>query len=331
VAPGDPSGAYAIEEPDPERDRDELLRLLTGSLPGFGEARFAKYYERNPCGRPVVRVARRDGAIVGSAALHPVEVVVEGEVVPAAVAGDFAVAPAHRVFGPALALQRAVLEGGRSRGFRFVYALPNVEAGGVLARVGYGELAPLVRHVRVLSLREAVVAWRDGSLRSAGMLLRTLAPVPGPRGYSVGNAASFDGSFAAVWEAMHARAAVVPRQTAAVCAWKYAGYETTTVSRADNVEAYSVSCVGDGVRHVVDLGFVDERALRAILAAELRRGRRDGLAALDLQLVGRVPVLPELGFAAFPGPSLRIQTYPDGPPVVREPRSWLAFEGAIDL
>jgi hypothetical protein len=62
---------------------------------------------------------------------------------------DIAVTPAHRSLGPALILQQGLFAAGQ-REVELLYCFPNPKATPVFKRIGYGHLADMVRHVRVL-------------------------------------------------------------------------------------------------------------------------------------------------------------------------------------
>src|SRR5690606_30209916 len=69
----------------------------------------------------------------------------------AAVVSHFAVDARHRSLGPALMLQRALIDSARGR-FDLLYGLPRPNAVAVSRRAGFNMLGTLVRHARVLRL-----------------------------------------------------------------------------------------------------------------------------------------------------------------------------------
>ena len=131
------------------------------------EARYAKYYERNPLGPPSFFLAREteSQAYVGMAAVFPTRLRVFGELVPGAISGDFAVDDGHRGFGPSVALQRAVVSALGENGLRCAYGYPNEHSEPIVKRVGYVDLGRLTRFVKVLRSRVVVERY----IRSPGL------------------------------------------------------------------------------------------------------------------------------------------------------------------
>ena len=338
-----PPPAYVIESGDIARDGKGVFELAREEIRGFTHLHYSKYYETNPVGGPIFVVARdaSSGTIVGTAALHPAEFVVGGNAHLGCVAGDFAVASRQRVFGPALALQRALTAQAEACGFSFSLGLPGNDAGGILARVGYRELAPGTRQARLLDTREALDALRrhGGPARQLGHTLRPWRTRRALRGYTAEPVAEFDESFAAVWEAMELRTPLGTRRTAVILNWKFerrhasGRFALLAVRRSDGaVAAYAVSYDADGVRHLAELAWLDRGALRAVLAAEIERGRLDGLSALDLLQFGAdaelAAALEEVGFFATPAIAMTALPLGEAPAGLC---GCLFFEGAIDL
>ncbi len=336
------TGRYSIEAGDPRRDEEEIVRLCSVELPGFTRAHYCKYFLENPLGPPALVVARHaaDG-LVGVAALHPTSFVVDGNTCPAAIAGSLTVDRRHRGFGPALALQRRLLELASERGWRFLLALPNAQSAGVFTRVGYTEVGTFSRSVRLLSVRETLASMKQrsgaGTRELAHALVRRRV-AQAVRGWSVSAPAAFGAELAPAWDAATTQASIVPLRTPELLEWKYESLSTfslTTVSREGQVAAFSVSRVSSNVRHLVDLCWRDRGAATAILAAEIERSTAEGLSAVDLLHLGGDgelgAVLAGLGFFSVPAPALRVYAATEPAPAFRTPQGWLVFEGAIDV
>jgi GNAT superfamily N-acetyltransferase len=179
------------------------------------EARYAKYYERNPVGPPAFFLARDEESqgFVGLAAAFPTRLRVFGEVVPGAISGDFAVDDGHRGFGPSIALQRALVSAVAEHGIRCTYGYPNEFAEPIVKRVGYVDLGRLTRFVKVLSgrvvldtyVRSPVLARPLAALSRVGVdpLLSVVSRERLPRrrhGLRVARPDGFDDRFAEVCE-----------------------------------------------------------------------------------------------------------------------------------
>jgi GNAT superfamily N-acetyltransferase len=319
----------SIHVGDPDVDGPEVLELCLRSLPGFTSARYAKYFERNPLGPPAFVIARDPtGKAVGTAGLHPTEMLVDGQVRPAAVAGDFVVDEAFRGFGPAVALQRSLLSLCSQRGWAFAYGLPNPAASAVLKRVGYRELGEFVRLEQHLSpLARASARFKRQSKWDSKKVAFDMPP-------------RFDELFDDVLAAME-RPGITPHRTVENLNWLYELDQdgpsrfTISVARIDGrVAAYTVSHEQYGAWRIVELGWIDPGCLRTVLQSDLTRAAEAKLNRVDFLHLGAPNTLPDvvrdIGFK--PVSSHRAVVFiPESQAGANELTHWNLFEGAIDL
>ena len=159
---------YSIVPGDPQQHKDEVLALGYRNLPpavqGAREARYAKYFEDSPLGPPHFFLARdaQTDSFVGMSAIFPTQLRVFGELVPAAVAGEFAVDDGHRGLGPAVPLQRAAVNALGEHGLACAFGYPNEHSEPITRRVGYQDLGRLTRYVKVLRSRILVEQYGRG-------------------------------------------------------------------------------------------------------------------------------------------------------------------------
>ena len=159
--------------------------------------------------------------------------------------------------------------------------------------------------------------------------------------YSLETIPKFDDRFDELWSA-RPRADYVPYRTASHLNWRYElGHETSnrfslSVAIADGgVAAFSVSHTSYGMRRIVDLGWLDDESLRAVLSFDLARAARSRLAGVDLLHLGPQEPLQQalapLGFVAVP--AIPVIAYPakGGGPAFTDPDQWDLFEGAFDV
>jgi hypothetical protein len=295
-------------------------RNLPPAIQGDREARYSKYFEDSPLGPPAFFLARDNeaDAFVGMAAIFPTQLRVFGELVPAAVAGEFAVDDGHRGLGPAIPLQRAAVGALGERGLSCAYGYPNEYSAPITKRVGYADLGPLIRYVKVLRSRILVERSRRG--RIVAGLGRVLAdPLLSilsrerlqrrPRDLRVERPGAFDDRFSGVWESLWQQGTITSERNPALLNWKYemgreAGiYRLLALVGADEqVAAYAVYRVRNDIRHVVDIvSQPTAGVLDALLAELIRDARRERTVAISLIHLGAAGLLTErlraFGFA----------------------------------
>lgn len=151
-----PAPPYSVHDGDVSRDRDSVLGTWRGNL-GQAERMAAKYdwfYLGCPSGPPLLKRLRHeaDGSWVGTCAVGARAMLLQGRPVRAALQADLVVAGGHRSLGPALLLQRSLLESAASR-FDVLYGFPNSKASALFKRLKWTRIAELVRYTRVLRHR----------------------------------------------------------------------------------------------------------------------------------------------------------------------------------
>jgi hypothetical protein len=278
------------------------------------EARYRKYYERSPLGPPVLFLAREEESqeIVGMSTIFPTQLRVFGEVVPAAIGGDFAVDDGHRGFGPSVALQRAAVGALAERGLACAFGYPNEFSEPITKRVGYVDVGRLSRFVKVLRGRAVVEAYvqSGGLARVVGALSRVLLdPLLAardrlrrrPRGLRVERPARFDERFAQLWDALWREHGITSDRNAELLNWKYEMGEPggiysilAVVGEDDRVAGYVVYRVRNEIRHLVDVASMPSReVLDALLSELVRDSREGGATAITTLYLGPATLLTE--------------------------------------
>jgi Acetyltransferase (GNAT) domain len=278
------------------------------------EARYRKYYERNPLGAPVLFLAREEDSreLVGMSTLFPTRLRVFGELVPAAIGGDFAVDDGHRGFGPSVALQRASVGALAERGLACAFGYPNEFSEPITKRVGYVDVGRLTRFVKVLRSRAVLDAYAGSRplARAAAPFGRVLVdPLLAardrlrrrPRGLRVERPDRFDERFESLWEALWREHGITSERNAELLNWKYEMGEPGGIYRVlavvgedDDVAGYAVFRVRNEIRHLVDVAFMPVReVLDALLSAVVRDSRAGGATAITTLYLGPATLLTE--------------------------------------
>ncbi len=155
IAPIPRVGPYKIREANLDQDGSEIVRLCKAGALNCSVQKYRWKYELNVEQRPWCELAVETVSEhpVGTTALFPRRLLVDGNRFSAAVAGDFAVEPGHRTLYPALALQKAALQACRDGRFDVLYGFPNDAARLVQLRAGYLSAGHVRAGIRPLRAR----------------------------------------------------------------------------------------------------------------------------------------------------------------------------------
>jgi hypothetical protein len=304
------SARYSIVSGDPQADRLAVLAIAArnrGGPPERFERRFAKYYENNPLGPPSIFLARdnQSDELVGMTALFPTTLRVAGQLLPAAIGGDFAVDAEHRGFGPAVALQRATISALSERDFRCSYGSPNRFSEPIVGRAGYADVGRLTRFVKLLTARPLVDRYtrrpRLARLASAaaGPLVSVLSRERLYRRsgrFDIDQPDVYDDRFQSLWEIARDHHGATSERNAELLNWKYektgpaaasGDYSIFAILDGRDVAGYVVYRLGDGSRLVYDIVHLPDRSVvDALLSEFILDARHSKAAVIDLGYVG---------------------------------------------
>ena len=133
--------SYKIIPFNIETHKKALISLWEENLSGSSEERFNWLYNQNPYGKVKTLLAQNTkGEIVGCASLYPNNLYIEGREYITWTGNDFAIRKDCRVFGPAILLQKALIDLSQKDKLDFTFAFPNAASTGVFKRIGFKEI-----------------------------------------------------------------------------------------------------------------------------------------------------------------------------------------------
>lgn len=132
-------------------DRSIIIAMIRSLAPHSDDRRYDWLYKHNPHGEARAWIAEDKGAVVGVAAAFPRRLMLRGEVYLVWVLGDFCVNAHYRSLGPAMQLQRAVLDSVlHARMLAGFYDFPSRPMAAVYKRIGIREEGALIRMAKLL-------------------------------------------------------------------------------------------------------------------------------------------------------------------------------------
>ena len=151
-----------VQKADLIQDRDIIVNLHQRFLaPNFPGKRFDWLYCQNPCGSPMVWIARDEGSgeAIGTAAAFPRFLWVGTKKEIGWVLGDFCVSDAYRSLGPALQLQRTCLEGVGVGENSIWYDFPSLKMLAIYRRLKILPSGKMVRFVKPMHIDRRIRSW----------------------------------------------------------------------------------------------------------------------------------------------------------------------------
>jgi len=146
-----------IREADLNRDGVQIADALSKYLTPLADLpRFEWLYKRNPNGKVRAWLALDDDEVIATGAVFPRRAYFNKTEIVAWVLGDFCVSDRHRTLGPAVALQRALLQASDSGGATISYDFPSAAMTAVYKRLKIEPFDQMIRMARVLRVDRKV-------------------------------------------------------------------------------------------------------------------------------------------------------------------------------
>jgi hypothetical protein len=353
VAPPAPVVPYQVRLADVVRDEPEILRLCQASALHCPPEKYQWNYAANPLRQAWCSLAieRASQSAVGTTALFPRRILVDGVPFNAAVSGDFAVDRQHRTLYPALALQKAAVTACRSGCFDILYGFPNDAARRVQVRAGYRVVGRLRAGIRPLRIRRTLE--RSGlklhRLPGIGILdsLISLASkesrVCMTTNYTYSQLPAFDTRFDRFWMQNLPRHRVVVERSSSYANWRFMSCPSREYSLfaavhsvTGEVGGYVLSWSHDGHIHISDIVAHDD-AFDGLLTLFIKRQREQGAHCITIVYFGGSRLVRKIRRFGFVFRSTRsevlLYTKPDLPvaELLSCPGNWYLFDGDSDF
>lgn len=314
-------------------DRPEILSLIDAMIPGCDlEARWRWLYETNPGGRAVTWLAiAPSGEIAGCTSHFPFRLMLDGEVVRAALGGDGYVWPKFRRRGLGGMMHDASRTGMVAHGLSCMYGAPGAMNLTPLKHGGSRELGTVARFVRPLRIGP-----RAGALDQVAVeLLR-------PRFVAtLSSMAPHDPRVDAVWAEAKRALRIAAVRDAAFYTWRFLEAPAqcepafVIVEHGTPIGACSLEPMNQGKDlHIVDLVAVPgawHACLRAIVRHAADTTRATTVSIKLFSLDGRNRQMWRSGFIERANKPFLCMIPKDGDRRFLDPQRWFYAGGDSDL
>lgn len=339
---------YTIRRGEGAEDREAIVSLWTENLADDDRGRrFDLLYSGNPFGRSPFWLAKdASDKDVGGTGLIVRPFSINGRQAKGAVAADFAVRKEHRAFGPALALQRRLVDALGTEGIAIACGFPNPQAERVLRRAGFFEAGragrfvkllatgeKLEKYIRLQAVNRAVSAVADTVLRASSKE----RSYKRPNGVRAGETSSFGPSFDRLWDRAKGAFPITGERTSAYLNWRYAGfagkYRTLAIESGPETRGFVVYALEGRTARVYDIVSADlDASFDAVMGEFVAHIKGNGGSSISILYLGSgrfIERLKEWNFMRREDENPFVAALPAGAEVsfFRDPSNWHVFEG----
>jgi len=295
---------YTIIEANVEIDKEDILPILKRNLEVASSQRYDWNYENCPHGNARCWLAKceQSNSAVGSAALFPRKLFINGEPTYAAIAGDFAIDERHRAYGPALKLQREIQSRASDTGFRFIYGAPNDLSRMFFLRIGYKEIGKFKRYIKLIKTEKVPKEYLPPILQHkiVSKMVDLVTSIISKEQrykknfkYSVEMPEFFDERFDIFWKKASKQFNIIGERTTNFLNWRYKQSSSQEykifciLDDEKDIAGYLVYFLKDNICHVVDMLFItSEDVLNSLLAEFSLYARANEMGSIVIRYLG---------------------------------------------
>lgn len=295
---------YIIVKANTTADKEDLLSILKENLNDASKHLYLWKYINSPYGNARCWLAKEEnsGKYVGSGALFPRRIMINGEPITTAIAGDFAVDKEHRVYGPALRLQKTIQASSVENEFKFIYGFPNKLSEGIFLRIGYKELGRFNRFVKLLRVEYKLKEYIGSSLTTKILSqiinfgVRKFSKENKYKrqpNFSIERPTFFDERFDILWERTLKRFPIIGERNSRLLNWRYSKsffnhYQIfTLLEDRKKILGYIIFYFKENICYIADLLCVDlDFALDLLLSEFIIQMRKEDLFSISISYLG---------------------------------------------
>jgi len=229
-------------------------------------------------------------------------ILVKGEPVYAAIAGDFAVDIQHRNLIPALALQKEIQSKIHNTKFKFIYGLPNKQSKGILLRIGYKKIGRFAHFIKPLKSEYQYNKYIHSFLqlkifaKAVDFLIKSFSKENRYKTtlkYSIITPEYFDDRFDMFWKNVSMRSTIIGERTSFFLNWRYIQSPEKKykifclLDEHNDIIGYIVYFIENNMCHIRDMLFEPSTEVLSLLLAEFSRFiRMKGVGSISVHYLG---------------------------------------------
>ncbi len=291
---------FNIIQADPVEYKEKILEFWKEYLPGTPPGRF-EWMQENPAGPAIWFFAFEENTkrLIGTVSIMPREMVLNGKLVKAGIVGDFMVDNNYRVFGPALSLQKKVIESISTYGFDFIYTVPNQASLKMNERAGYVNAVNLVHFIKPVCSVRYLQKYLNGKLPTyLGYVLDFALKLFSKETYILPagdfeEITTIDGTFDTIWDELQKfETGLIGSHSAKFINWRYlknpvSGFRIIALrSKSEGkLLGYIIFSMIDGKIEIYDILSLKKSYKNKLLRKIIHVARREKCRAIYISLV----------------------------------------------
>lgn len=343
---------YNIFLKNDDSRKKEITNLWDNLSSKISGDRYQWLYNENPDGATFTCLAELTDAkrIVGSASVYSRKCLISGDLLDTGVACDFVTEKEHRVFGPAMNLQKAIAEEYQKQKINFVLAYPSMSSKAVFQRAGYkplGEVSPWTKYLNFEPVLNKIIKLKPISfvmgffINIVFRIIDSLDLLFKKNPYITDFKASFDQEFDKFWQVCRSQYKVTFERSSAYLNWRYGKhpseqYKTFVISTKNDKKLVgyviykSINKTALVYDFLHDKSRINAHILFLLFCREMRKNKQNNIY---LTFLGEPNLKKELSRTRFIQRKQKRMCYilANSGQVYSQPDNWFLLEGDMDI
>jgi len=310
---------YTILPINPLEYKTEILRLWERNHPDLAPIlpkRFTWIYENNPYGTPKCWLLKHNktNKFIGAASLIPRRMYVNGKPMMAGIAADMMIEKKHRTLGPALMLERAVIDCCKKGEFDFIYGFSPPAAYTAQIKAGFKFIGNAIRMVRPLKTASIIEKQKGKTVATlfSPLLDTTLQIIDNftfitksflKPNFSCCILDHFDERFDNLWHKAPKNGLIIGERTASYLNWRYMKspyhkHKTFILQdKKEKILGYIIYSLIDDKALIYDI--YAENQYSILLLNFIKLMRKTGICSISFTLIENNPLVKHLKSSFF--------------------------------
>jgi len=296
--------SYSIIKADLDRDRTDIITFWRNNFSVWPVSKFQYFYKDNICGKARCWMIKESAKnlVIGITSIFPRNFALNGHKIKAGITGDFAVAPKHRILGPAIKLQKSSIKQIEGNDVQFLYGYPNRKSEPVQKRAGFNILGHTSRFVKILKTDKYIKQKITNSLVVylfsffADLLLRLFyreTYFTGDKRFVCEEIDSFDNRFDELWKIGQTQFKLIGERNHEFLNWRfqncdYIDYKKYIIKdrKTNAVFGYIVYRIESNTVNISDCFFVNYEILQPLISCFVKHVRKQGFSSISVIYFG---------------------------------------------
>ena len=331
--------------------KEEITSLWENLSSKISDDRYNWLYGDNPDGNTFTCLAELEDIkkIVGSASVYSRKCWVSGKLINTGVACDFVTEKEHRVFGPAMNLQKGIVAEYKNHKMNFVLAYPSMSSKAVFQRTGYKPLGNVISWTKYLNFESVlikVLKFKSISI-VMGFFINVFSNMIDDlrlffkARYNVGLITSFNQEFDDLWQRCKSQYKITFERSSAYLNWRYGKHPSeqykVVVFNPKNDKKLAGYVIYKSTNNtalifdfIYDKSRINAHTLLLLFCKEMRKQKQNNVY---LTFFGEPDLKKELSRVGFFERKQKRMCYilTNGTQEYTQPENWFLFEGDMDI